>query len=172
MDYLSSPFASPAPVSGHKNWTPLLVDVLSSVSTFLCPIKVLGRPSFRIYSQIRSIHYPLITLNISANWPTASVVRTCTVFATMLLSDLFEISMTLNYCRAKRSDRLNLLSLHDDLSLLEQVRGISAEDFIKSLKAIRPSVSESDLKQYEGSLVFSDEGEGDTSRLTFPSRLE
>ncbi|CAF4788353.1 unnamed protein product, partial [Rotaria sp. Silwood2] len=29
------------------------------------------------------------------------------------------------------------------------VRGISADDFIKSLKAIRPSVSESDLKQYE-----------------------
>ncbi|CAF4948101.1 unnamed protein product, partial [Rotaria sp. Silwood1] len=29
------------------------------------------------------------------------------------------------------------------------VRGISLEDFVKSLKAIRPSVSESDLKQYE-----------------------
>jgi hypothetical protein len=34
------------------------------------------------------------------------------------------------------------------------VRGISVEDFIKSLKAIRPSVSESDLKQYEGTIFM------------------
>lgn len=41
--------------------------------------------------------------------------------------------------------------IHDiELLSSEEVRGISAEDFIKSLKAIRPSVSESDLKQYEG----------------------
>ncbi|CAF1460385.1 unnamed protein product [Rotaria sp. Silwood1] len=40
--------------------------------------------------------------------------------------------------------------IHDiELLSSEEVRGISLEDFVKSLKAIRPSVSESDLKQYE-----------------------
>ncbi|CAF0913628.1 unnamed protein product [Adineta steineri] len=40
--------------------------------------------------------------------------------------------------------------IHDiELLSSEEVRGISAEDFIKSLKSLRPSVSESDLKQYE-----------------------
>ncbi|CAF3337609.1 unnamed protein product [Rotaria socialis] len=40
--------------------------------------------------------------------------------------------------------------IHDiELLSSEEVRGISVEDFLKSLKAIRPSVSESDLKQYE-----------------------
>ncbi|CAF3088897.1 unnamed protein product [Rotaria sp. Silwood2] len=40
--------------------------------------------------------------------------------------------------------------IHDiELLLSEEVRGISVDNFIKSLKAIRPSVSESDLKQYE-----------------------
>lgn len=40
--------------------------------------------------------------------------------------------------------------IHDiELLSSEEVRGISVEDFEKSLKAIRPSVSESDLKQYE-----------------------
>ncbi|CAF1051450.1 unnamed protein product [Rotaria sordida] len=40
--------------------------------------------------------------------------------------------------------------IHDiELLTSEEVRGISVDDFIKSLKAIRPSVSEGDLKQYE-----------------------
>ncbi|CAF2611455.1 unnamed protein product [Rotaria sp. Silwood2] len=44
--------------------------------------------------------------------------------------------------------------IHDiELLSSEEVRGISADDFIKSLKAIRPSVSESDLKQYEGKII-------------------
>jgi len=46
--------------------------------------------------------------------------------------------------------------IHDiELLSSEEVRGISVEDFVKSLKAIRPSVSESDLKQYEGRQIDS-----------------
>ncbi|CAF0928808.1 unnamed protein product [Adineta ricciae] len=40
--------------------------------------------------------------------------------------------------------------IHDiELLSSDEVRGISLDDFLKSLKAIRPSVSENDLKQYE-----------------------